>query len=156
MVINESVKFDYSDEQIESYKITYKYNDIMFSLCLLRIYFVFRFFLTISKYKTSRSARVCRLYGEKSDYQFSIVSLFNDKPFPFLSISLILLHILFALEIRIFEAYIFLCKLLKKNRPVRTWRNDKADITGKKDFTNIINSLWCSFITFMGSNLKII
>jgi len=115
MVINESFKFDYLDDQIKSYQLTYKYNDIMFSLCLLRIYFIFRFLLTISKYKTSRSARVCRLYGEKSDYQFSLVSLFNDEPLKFLSISLILLLIFFALEIRIFEAYIFLCKLLKKS-----------------------------------------
>lgn len=84
-------------------EITFKLNDFLLALMLFRIFYVFRFILTISKFKTSRSARVCRLYGEKSDYQFSLVCLFNDQPFQFLFVTLILFLLFFSYLIRIFE-----------------------------------------------------
>ena len=97
--VNYKVEYEHNPENI----LTYRLNDIMTAMCLFRLFYLFRFLLTITKYKSSRAARACRMYGEQSNYKFSLVCVFNENPFVFLFFILIIFLVFFSYEIRIFE-----------------------------------------------------
>ncbi len=70
---------------------------------LARVYYIIRFFLVSSYYKTARSYRICKLYGENADDLFAMRSVFNKYPITFFIISFMINVFVFAFAIRVFE-----------------------------------------------------
>lgn len=73
---------------------------------LARIYYIVRFFFVNSYYRTSRSSRICKLYGEKADDLFAMRSIFNKNPLTFFIVTFFINLFVFSFAIRVFERYL--------------------------------------------------
>ena len=121
----------------ETVKLVYQINDIFVVFVFLRVYFMMKYFLSLSIYKTSRSARICRIFGEKIRDMFAIRSFFQEYPIKFL-ISLYLFWIFyFSYILRIFER-IFIVPPIAVQQGIYYPNFDKFS-----------NCYWCIFITMM-------
>lgn len=96
--------FDYTYAGTSSTaKLTYYANDFFIVFMLTRVYYIVRFVFVISYYKTSRAARICKIYGETATDLFAFRSLFNKNPFAFFSAMFVSVVLTFAFGIRVFE-----------------------------------------------------
>ena len=103
---------------------------------IFRTFFIVRFFISNSYYKTARSAGICKLYGEFCDYTFAIRCLFNQDPKTFVFSFWIFAVLFYSYCIRIFERVF----ITDRNKFPKA-REDQ------KDFNSYINSIWCIVIT---------
>ena len=133
---NYKLTYVYTDVQ-KKYTLIYELNDFLFSVLTFRIIFIARFFLTYSYYKRSRSARMCRLYGEYNSYSFSVRCVFNNNPFGFVLILLCSGILFFTINIRVYE------------RVFDSQDRIDPDVKLGLNFTSWTNSIWCTFITMM-------
>lgn len=117
--------------------ITITYNDIFLALMMFRVYYIIKYFVTLSYYQSSRAARTCRLYGEENGYFFSIRCLFNRDPFFFVVIMFSGCIIYFTITIRIFERAF--------GSPTRNTNYDSSVPT----LADVGNSIWCVIITIL-------
>jgi hypothetical protein len=121
--------------------ITYQVNEIFLFLMLFRIYFIVKFSLTLTYYMTSRAARTCKLYGERSTYAFAIRCVFNKSPFLSVILFLILSLIFFSSSIRLFE------------RAFNSFRSSYiGDSSSSSNFDSYFNSLWFTFHSMITIN----
>ncbi len=96
-------------------------------MCLIRIYLVIRYILTLSFFMGTRSQRVCHMSGTDASFMFSVKALMKKKPYTVLIVSLLLSVALFGFTLRIFE------------RPL-------SEASGQ-NFNAITNSFWLTLIT---------
>jgi hypothetical protein len=121
-----------------SEELKFSVNEILLAFMMVRIYFIIKFFVTLSYYQSSRAARTCRMYGESNSYLFAVRCIFNRNPFRFVLILFLFSLFSFSITIRIFE------------RLFLTSRNSNLDhIFLTFDYGYFINSVWCSIITML-------
>jgi hypothetical protein len=125
------------------YSMKYELNDFLLTFLTLRVFFIARYFLTLSYYKTTRANRICRMYEEYNSYWFSIRSIFNRDPFSFVFTVAISGVIFFSINMRVFERVFD-----NHNRSsfVPTTPDSEAIYSGLSPITN---SLWFTFITMV-------
>ncbi len=121
----------------ETVNLIYRVNDILVIFVFLRVYFILKYFLSLSIYKTSRAARICRMFGEKIRDIFAIRSFFQDSPIKFLLSLYIYWIFYFSYSLRITER-IFIVPPIAKHLKIYY-----------PNFNDISNCLWCIFITMM-------
>jgi len=119
--------------------LTYSVNEILLAFMVLRVFFIFKFLMTISYFKTSRAARTCRMYGESNSYLFALRCLFNKYPIRFVSIMFFSGMLFFTVAIRIFE---------RTFDSANRYNNFDPSSNGNS-FVDIETSAWCVIITML-------
>jgi hypothetical protein len=119
--------------------LTYSVNEILLAFMILRVFFIFKFIMTISYYKTSRAARTCRMYGESNSYLFALRCLFNKYPIRFVSMMFFSGMLFFTVAIRIFE---------RTFDSSHRYNNFDAASNGNS-FVDVETSAWCVIITML-------
>ena len=102
-------------------------NSILFSLMLLRFWFIFKVLVDFSIYSSARSKRVCRMNNFKVNFFFCIKAQMQSIPYQVYGILLILCIIFCSVTLRIYERGL-------------------DEVTGKS-FSNIFNCIWLVIIT---------
>lgn len=124
--------------------LVYSVNEILFTVLFLRLYFVIRYFLTLTNYKSSRAARTCKLYGEKNSYFFAFRCVFNKNPFSILASAILSISLVFSYMIRIYE------------RPFTSYvrnLNYYVNLNFNDELNDYENSFWTSFNTILNNGL---
>jgi hypothetical protein len=112
----------------ERYQITskYTYNGILCFISLIRVYHIIRLISILSKFRSSRAQRVCKINGTSASTMYAIKCLMKDTPIKAFLILLIVGIVLFAFCLRIFE------------RPMSHYTGDPG-----MDFSYFENAMWC-------------
>ena len=95
--------FIYVYSSDKNYRLKYEANDFMIVFMMVRIFYLIRFIFVNSYYKSSRSSRICKIFGENSSEIFALRSLFNKYPFKFFIALFCTVICSFAFAIRVFE-----------------------------------------------------
>jgi hypothetical protein len=119
--------------------LTYSVNEVLLAFMVLRVFFIFKFMMTISYFKTSRAARTCRMYGESNSYVFALRCLFNKYPIRFVSIMFFSGMLFFTVAIRIFE---------RTFDSANRYNNFDPSSNGNA-FVDMETSAWCVIITML-------
>lgn len=118
---------NYLDRNI---KVRLYVNNILLCLAMLvRTYLMVRFALVFTRYKNSRSQRLCMVYGKEAGWLYATKCFMKDKPFPFLTASLCIPLVIGGYTLRLFE------------RPLI--------FSSGQDYDYIGNCIWTIFITMM-------
>lgn len=133
--------FTYTYHDVDGKYITAKLriNDILMFFVILRLYYVIRYALSLSIFKTVRATRVTQMFGEKTTYVFAFKSIFNDFPFPFLILVFPMVVCMYSFFFRIFERPFFTEGRVETSFPEMSYFN----------YENFFNSVWTVFITMM-------
>lgn len=126
----------YQDEKQDN-RYYYELDDFLIAFMLFRSFYILRFFLSISYYKSPRSQSICKLFGESNSFLFSFKSLFNNNPFKFILLYFVCSVLYYGYCIRIFERV--LCDVNRN-------KNNPQDFL---NFTPFENSIWCIIITML-------
>ena len=102
-------------------------NLLLFMSMLIRCLPFTRFMLSISKYKNTRSQRLCTMQGTEATFMYAVKAVMKDMPYTFLFITLILPMVIGGFSLRMFE------------RPLVE--------TSGQDFDSMGNCIWCIIIT---------
>jgi hypothetical protein len=117
-----------------------------------RVYFILRFICNISYYKSTRSNRITKLYGEDNTFQFSIKALFNKYSALFITFLSILSIFVFSFVLRMFERAFYSrrnSELIKLNYWEYRRRIEPSLKENKNHLADYYNSVWCVFTTLM-------
>jgi hypothetical protein len=107
--------------------ITYKLVPIITCIMMLRVYHLVRCFFTMSKFKTSRFQRLCKIYGNDPDNWFTFKCMMNETP-----VVIITCMFAFGIFLGAYALYVF-------ESPTKDF--------GGKDFTKFGNAIWCVIVT---------
>jgi hypothetical protein len=118
------IKF-HNNEKLLDYKIPI--NSIFTSICLFRIWFIFKLFLVSSVSYTQRSFRICKINGVELDLNFPFKANMTDSALTVNLYLFLMCLIVCSYDLRIFERYFD--------------RNDETSLD------NYLNNIWCVFIT---------
>ena len=118
--------------------LVYKLNDFFVLIQFLRVYFVFKYFISLSYFKSSRSARICRMFGEKSSDIFTIRCFFDCEPFKLIALVLFCCLFFYSYSLRLIER-VFIITTLESEIINSFYPN----------FDDIYNCIWCVFISMM-------
>ena len=107
--------------------ITYQLVPIISCIMMFRIYHLVRCFFNMSKFKTSRFQRLCKIYGTNTDNWFTFKCMMKENP-------VLIITCMFALGIFLgaYALYVF-------ESPTKEF--------GGKDFTKFGNAIWCVIVT---------
>eukprot|EP00347_Sterkiella_histriomuscorum_P023501 403334408 len=111
-------------------KVTTELNINVALLCaamLIRLYLFVRFVLSFSRYRNTRMHRLCIINGSKAGFMFSIKAVKNDRPYSFITFSLLIPLVICSYGLRMFE------------RPLMS--------TSMLNFDSMGNCIWCIIIT---------
>lgn len=109
--------------------VTYELNDMLLIIMFLRVYVLFRFFISISSFYTSRSDRIARLIGSHLNRLFVIRCIVLMYPFTFLLVSAVILVISTGYMLRIAESPAY------------------QETMGDNDYRKFVNCLWNILVT---------
>lgn len=110
-------------------EVEYEVNDMLLIILILRVYVIFRFFISFSQFYTARSARVAKLIGSEVNRLFVIKCVVLVNPFLFLGICTAILIISTSYILRITEGSAF--------------TNEMAD----NDYRKFLNCIWNVIVT---------
>ncbi|CDW88462.1 small-conductance calcium-activated potassium channel protein [Stylonychia lemnae] len=116
---------DYSDREVT---VELRINVLL--LCtamIIRLYLIIRFALSFSRYRNSRMQRLCMINGTEATFMYSMKAFKQDRPYVFISGSLVVPLIVCGYGMRMFE------------RPL-------IPVSGQ-DFDSLGNCIWCVIIT---------
>lgn len=102
-------------------------NDIMFSLLLMRLWFIFKLLVVFSEYSSARTQRVCRMNNFSVNFSFCMKSLMQNTPYHVFGLLLLLCIIFCSCNLRVYERGL--------------------DDVSQMNFSNYWNSIWCIIIT---------
>lgn len=102
-------------------------NDIMFSLLLFRLWFIFKLMVVFSEYSSARTQRVCRMNNFSVNFSFCMKSLMQNIPYHVFGLLLLLCLIFCSCNLRVYERGL--------------------DLVSQMQFSNYWNSIWCIIIT---------
>lgn len=108
-------------------EITYDLITIISCIMMIRVYHVIRCLFVISKYKTSRFRRLCKIYGAIPDNWFAFKCMMKEIP-----ASILLCMSVFGLFVGSYALFVF-------EYPTKQH--------GGKDFTKFGNAIWCVIAT---------
>ena len=108
-------------------EITYNIVSIISCIMMLRVYHLVRCLFALSKYRTGRFNRLCKIYGTVPDNWFTFKCMMKEIPVVVLMCMFIL-----GLFIGSYALYVF-------EYPTRPY--------GGKDFTKFGNAMWCVIVT---------
>ena len=113
----------------EKYDYNYKVplNSIFTAFCLIRLYFVVKYYLVKSNYYNQRAFRAFKIYGLDISLGFPFKSALLLYPLTIDLILFLIFLFLCSYNLRIFERYL--------------------DIKSGTEFGHFYNDLWCIFIT---------
>lgn len=127
-------------EQVETH---YHLNDLMCLLILLRVFVVFRIFLSNSQYYTNVAHRICSLTGCEagSNYKYVLKCLMKTSPIEILFTSILIYIITFAYAIKVCERPLIFA-IIQKNK-------DSPDFSLPvgNDVSNYYNAMWLMIVT---------
>ena len=102
-------------------------NSIFTAFCLIRLWFVVKYYLATSNYYNQRAFRAFRIYGLEISLGFPFKSVLLLHPLTIDLILFLIFLFLCSYDLRIFERYL--------------------DIKSGAEFGHFYNDLWCIFIT---------
>lgn len=94
---------------------------------IIRLYLVIRFILSFSRYRNSRMQRLCHINGTNANFMFALKCWKNDRPYTFITASLVVPLIICGYCMRMFERPLI---------PVSSF-----------NFNDLGNCIWCIIIT---------
>lgn len=100
-------------------------------LQFFRVFFILKYLISLSIFKSSRSARICKMFGESPTDIFAVRCYFDYHPIYLLVFMFTFWLCFFTYTLRLFERVYYI--------------NDMPATS----FNRIDNSLWCIFITMM-------
>ena len=119
------------DCHFHSEKYDYDYyvplNSIFTAFCLIRLWFVVKYYLATSNYYNQRAFRAFRIYGLEISLSFPFKSALLLHPLTIDLILFLIFLFLCSYNLRIFERYL--------------------DVKSGTEFGHFYNDLWCIFIT---------
>ena len=127
-------------EQVET---VYHVNDLFSLLVLLRVFVVFRIFLSNSRYYTNVAHRICSLTGceSGSNYMYVVKCIMKKSPLEMLITSMLLYIITFAYAIKVCERPLIFAIIMKnKNNP-------NFIFPVANDVSNYYNAMWLMIVT---------
>ena len=102
-------------------------NSILTSVCLFRIWFIFKLYLVLSNSYSQRSFRISKINNIKISLMFPFKAKMESSPLIINIFLFLLALIVFSYNLRIFERYF--------------------DTVSEYNLANYLNDLWCVFIT---------
>ena len=102
-------------------------NSILTSVCLFRIWFIFKLYLVLSNSYSQRSFRISKINNIKISLMFPFKAKMESSPLIINIFLFLLALIVFSYNLRIFERYF--------------------DTINDYNLANYLNDLWCVFIT---------
>ena len=102
-------------------------NSVMFSLCLMRLWFIFKLLVVFSDYSSARTQRVCRMNNFSVSFSFCMKALMQNIPYHVYGTLLVLCLIFCSCNLRVYERGL--------------------DEVSGLDFANYWNCIWCIIIT---------
>lgn len=102
-------------------------NSIMFSLLLIRLWFIFKLLVVFSDYSSARTQRICRMNNFSVSFSFCMKALMQNIPYHVYGTLLLLCIIFCSCNLRIYERGL-------------------DDVSGL-EFSNYWNAIWCIIIT---------
>jgi potassium intermediate/small conductance calcium-activated channel subfamily N protein 2 len=137
-----SISFkNYNDQ--EAVETTYHVNDLMSLLILLRVFGVFRIFLSNSRYYTNVAHRICSLTGceSGSNYIYVIKCIMKNSPLEILLASMVIYIITFAYAVKVCERPLIFA-IIQKNLGDPSFTLPVAN-----DVSNYYNAMWLMIVT---------
>jgi len=126
MPMTYGINCDFHSEKFNSdYKVPL--NSIFTAFCLIRLYFVVKYYLVKSNYYNQRAFRAFKIYGLDISLGFPFKSALLLYPLTIDLILFLIFLFLCSYNLRIFERYL--------------------DIKSGTEFGHFYNDLWCIFIT---------
>ena len=117
----------YMHEETLGVTFSYSIYSILSVIMMIRIYHLLRFISSISKYRTSRGQRLCKIFGSQPNIWFALKSLMHEKPVIMISCLFIVGLLICSYAIYVIEA--------------------PTLISGGKDFTRFNNCIWFIIVT---------
>ena len=129
--------------EMEQVETVYHLNDLFCLLVLLRVFVVFRIFLSNSSYYTNVAHRICSLTGceSGSNYMYVMKCLMKKKPMQILFCSMIIYIITFGYAIKVCERPLIFA-ILQKNK-----NNPDFQLPISNDVSNYYNAMWLMIVT---------
>ena len=119
----------------------YEMNEILSTLILLRLYFIFHAVLYFTFYKSHAANTVSYLYSEQKQSDFFVVKcLYQYSPIIFTLCLYIVILLLFSLLLHIYEQ-----PFVMEERKIEYISSDSNDIT-LYDYKDFFNCVWCIVI----------
>jgi hypothetical protein len=84
--------------------IYYEWNHILACMSFCRIYVVFRYTFSVSKFMNPRSKRVCMMNGCEANHLFALKAIMKEMPYTFITVSLAVSILLFGYCLKVFES----------------------------------------------------
>jgi len=128
-------------EQVET---IYHINDLFSLLVLLRVFVVFRIFLSNSRYYTNVAHRICSLTGcgdSGSNYVYVMKCIMKKTPLEMLITSMLLYIITFAYAIKVCERPLIFAIIIKNKD------NSNFTLPIPNDISNYYNAMWLMIVT---------
>ena len=127
----------------EKVETTYHVNDLMSLLVLLRVFVVFRIFLSNSKYYTNVAHRICSLTGIKSgsSYIYVMKCIMKNSPLEILFTAMLLYIITFAYAIKVCERPLIFA-IIQKHKD-----DPSFSLPVSNDISNYYNAMWLMIVT---------
>ena len=113
-----------------AYDVEYYVNDFLSILSFGRIYILLRTFLLLTPYMNNRANRLCKMYGCRADFSYSLKCMFKDHPLK-------LICIFYFVSVGIFAYLIYLAE----RQAIHSPDNNSSSTT------NYQNALWLILIT---------
>ncbi|OMJ89722.1 hypothetical protein SteCoe_8087 [Stentor coeruleus] len=121
-----STNFIAQDVVVEN-DIEYSYNTIFTAFTVIRVYHLIRFMSIYSKFRSSRSQRLCQMNGSYAGTYYAMKCMMNEQPMMIMVLMLLTGIFIFGFLLRLFE------------RP--------ASYLNGKDFSDYGNAMWCIITT---------
>lgn len=139
----------YSDISFKNYnyservETTYHVNDIMSLLVLLRVFVVFRIFLSNSRYYSNVAHRICSLTGceSGSNYVYVMKCIMKNSPLEILMTAMLLYIITFAYAVKVCERPLIFA-IIEKNSGQPGFA-----LPVPNDVSNYYNAMWLMIVT---------
>ena len=128
---------------MEQVYTTYHVNDLFCLLVLLRVFVVFRIFLSNSRYYTNVAHRICSLTGceSGSNYMYVMKCIMKDRPLEILFTAMLIYIISFAYAIKVCERPLIYA-IIQKNKD-----NPSFSLPVSNDVSNYYNAMWLMIVT---------
>ncbi|OMJ71596.1 hypothetical protein SteCoe_30143 [Stentor coeruleus] len=117
----------YMYNEVLGVTLKYKLSLLLTVVMMLRVYHIVRFISSVSKYKTSRCQRLCKIYGAQPDNFFALKCIMQEGPVSVIAWMFVSGMLIAAYALRVFEA------------PTVEY--------GGKDFSTFGNAIWCVIVT---------
>jgi hypothetical protein len=115
----------------QNHQLEYPLNDLLAILSFGRIYILFRSALLMTPYMNGRANRLCKMYGCRADFSYSLKCMFKDHPLK-------LICIFYFLSVGVFGYLIYLAE-----RQERAFPNSHLESAT----VNYKNALWLILMT---------